>query len=296
MSLRIATAAYPLSILGSWSDYRSKLEDWVSRAAEKGARLLVFPEYAGMELATLDGLAVAGNLERSLHAVSGRLSICDDIHAELATAYGVYILAGSAPVFDPDISDRPVNRARLFSPKGGCGIQDKQIMTRFEREVWGVQSGGPLQIFETSIGKIGVLICYDAEFPLLAHTLADADVILVPSCTDSKAGYWRVRVGAMARALENQCVTVMSSVVGAADWSPAVDENFGRGGIFGPADKGFPSDAVMAEGPENVSGWTYSDIDLNAISEVRRDGAVLNCTHWDEQVPRAEGPHLVRLR
>ncbi|MDG1457763.1 MAG: hypothetical protein P8Q92_07710 [Pseudoprimorskyibacter sp.] len=126
--------------------------------------------------------------------------------------------------------------------------------------------------------------------------MADADVILVPSCTDSRAGYWRVCVGAMARALENQCVTVMSFAVGIADWSPAVDENFDHGGIFGPANKGFPSDSVVAEGPENVSDWTYSDIDLTVISEVRRDGAVLNRSHWNDQIPRAEAPHLVRLR
>jgi GNAT superfamily N-acetyltransferase len=99
--------------------------------------------------------------------------------------YAVHILAENAPVFDLDIADRPVNRAHLFSPKGAQGTQDKQIMTRFEREVWGVASGGPLQIFETSSRKIGILICYDAEFPLLVHTLADADVILVPSCTVS---------------------------------------------------------------------------------------------------------------
>lgn len=103
-------------------------------------------------------------------------------------------------------------------------------------------------------------------------------------------------MGAMAPALENQCVTVMSSAVGIADWSPAVDENFGRGGIFGPANKGFPSDAVVAEGPENISGWTYSDIDLTVISEVRRDGVVQNRSHWNDQIPRAEAPHLVRLR
>ena len=294
--MRIATAAYPLDLFETWADYRVKITDWVARAAGQGADLLVFPEYAAMELAPLEGLAAAQDLERSLHAVSKRVPVTDELHADLSTKYGVHILAGSAPVFDPAISPRPVNRARLFAPHGGRGVQDKQIMTRFEREVWNVVPGGPLQTFDTALGKIGILICYDAEFPLLGRALADVDLTLAPSCTDAWSGYWRVRVGAMARALETQCVSVMASLVGPAHWSPAVDENTGRGGIFGPADTGFPDNGVLAEGPPNAPGWTYADIDLATIAKVRRNGAVLNRAHWPEQLPRADAPPLTRLR
>lgn len=284
--MKIATAAYPMDFLDSWKAYDDKLTRWVSEAAGSGADLLVFPEYGAMELATLAERDVARDLEASLRAVSDRIPEADALHARLAQEFGVHILAASAPVFDADLGDRPVNRARFFAPNGDMGAQDKQIMTRFEREVWGVIGGGPLHLFDTALGKIGILICYDSEFPLLGRAVAGADLILVPSCTEALAGYSRVRIGAMARALENQCVTVMSSTVGACDWSEAVDENTGMGGIFGPPDTGFPPTGVIAEGLLNQPGWTYAEVDLEQIAHVRADGVVLNRRHWDEQSGR----------
>ena len=284
--MKIAAAAYPMDFLDSWSAYEEKLTRWVSEAAGAGADLLVFPEYGAMELATLAGRDVALDLEVSLRAVSDRIAEADALHAKLAKEFGVHILAASAPVFDPELGERPVNRARFFAPNGDMDHQDKQIMTRFEREVWNVVPGGPLHIFDTALGRIGILICYDSEFPLLGRAMADADLILVPSCTEALTGYSRVRIGAMARALENQCVTVMSSTVGACDWSEAVDMNTGMGGIFGPPDTGFPATGVIAEGTLNQPGWTYADVDLAQIAHVRADGVVLNRKHWDDQTGR----------
>jgi predicted amidohydrolase len=275
-----------MDFLDSWVAYEQKLTRWVSEAATAGADLLVFPEYGAMELATLAGRDTALDLEASLHAVSERIPDVDDLHARLARAHGVHILAASAPVFDAELGQRPVNRARFFAPDGSMGVQDKQIMTRFEREDWGVVGGGPLHLFDTALGKIGILICYDSEFPLLGRAMAEADLILVPSCTEALTGYSRVRIGAMARALENQCVTVMSSTVGSCDWSEAVDENTGMGGIFGPPDTGFPATGVIAEGRLNQPGWTYADVDLERIAHVRADGVVLNRRHWDDQSGR----------
>ncbi|MEC7668676.1 MAG: nitrilase-related carbon-nitrogen hydrolase, partial [Pseudomonadota bacterium] len=151
-TLTVATAAYPLDVFQEWADYAGKIRNWVSEAAENGARLLVFPEYGSMELATLAGLEAAGDLEQSLHAVAERIPAANALHADLAREFNVYILAASAPVFDPEFDDRPVNRARFFSPSGEMGVQDKQIMTRFEREDWNVVGGGPLRLFETEFG------------------------------------------------------------------------------------------------------------------------------------------------
>ena len=294
--MKIATAAYPLDEFDSWSAYEDKIARWVQEAATAGAELLLFPEYGAMELATLDAKEVTSDLEASVHAVSDRIEEVDALHMRLAKAHSVHIMAASAPVFD--VQDRPVNRARLFSPDGQTGYQDKQIMTRFEREVWDVVPGDPLMLFDTAIGKIGCLICYDAEFPLLGRALVDAgaEIILVPSCTEELSGYWRVRIGAMARALEGQCVCVMSSTVGAANWSPAVDMNTGMGGVFGPPDIGFPATGVIAEGELNKPGWTFADIDLTAVSNVRADGRVLNNRHWAEQHPRVDKVTYQRMR
>ncbi|MEM6566509.1 MAG: carbon-nitrogen hydrolase family protein [Pseudomonadota bacterium] len=291
--MKIATAAYPLDFLSSWAQYEDKIVRWLHKAADAGAQLAVFPEYGAMELATLDGPAVAGDLEKSLISVADKLEQADRLHSALATEYGLHILAASGPAAT---KERPVNRARLFVPSGARGAQDKQIMTRFEREVWGVRSGGPLQVFATSLGRIGVLICYDAEFALLGRSLAQCDLLLVPSCTEALSGYWRVRIGAMARALENQCVSVMSSLVGAAPWSEAVDISTGAGGVFGPPDTGFPQTGVLAVGETNIPGWTYAEVDIASIAHVRRDGVVLNRQHWEEQTGRDAPAPIVKLR
>lgn len=291
--MKIATAAYPLDVLTSDAQYEDKIAAWVAEAAGAGAALLVFPEYAAMELATLDGLAVAGDLERSLWAVSDRLVQADAVHQRLAVEYGVHIVAGSGP---SATDTRPVNRARLITPTGQIGVQDKQIMTRFEAEVWNVIPGNQLQVFDTALGKIGILICYDSEFPLLGRALSACDVICVPSVTEAQAGYWRVRIGAQARALEQQCITAMSSVVGEADWSEALGNSHGTGGIFCPPDVGFPETGVLAVGQMNTPGWTYAEADLAQVAQVRRDGVVLNRSHWDGQMGRDGDALHVRLR
>ncbi|MEO0503138.1 MAG: carbon-nitrogen hydrolase family protein, partial [Pseudomonadota bacterium] len=280
--MKIATAAYPLDVLPDWAAYEDKLSGWVDEAASHGADLLVFPEYAAMELATLAGPDIAGDLEGSLHAAADRLDEADAFHAELARQFQVHILAGSGPATTglPDGVTRPVNRARLFAPSGAVGVQDKQVMTRFEAEIWDVVPGGPLHLFDTALGKIGILICYDAEFPLLGRALAEADLILVPSVTEALSGHTRVRIGARARALENQCVTVMASLVGTASWSEAVDVSVGAGGIFGPPDTGFPDDGVLAAGTLDTPGWTYAQIDRATIDTVRRHGTVLGRRDW----------------
>ncbi|WP_281966788.1 carbon-nitrogen hydrolase family protein [Roseovarius nanhaiticus] len=294
--MKIATAAYPLDPLPDWAAYKAKLTDWVSNAAGQGAEILVFPEYGALELSMLAGPDIAGDLEGCLRATSDLMGDVDDLHSDLAARYNVHILSASAPVFDEGIGPRPVNRTTLFAPGGGRGVQDKQIMTRFERTPWDVVGGGGLQVFDTALGKIAVLICYDSEFPLLARAVSDAELLLVPSCTDTLAGYSRVRIGAMARALEGQCVSAMASLVGDAPWSPAVDVNVGMGGIFGPPDHGFPPTGVIAEGVMNRPGWTIGEVDLGRVGDVRADGGVLNRAHWADQAGRDDAPAVVSLR
>jgi predicted amidohydrolase len=285
--MKIAAAAYPLDFLADWAAYEAKVTAWVEAAVGQGADLLVFPEYGAMELASLGGAEVAADLERALHEVASHRGAVDGLHLQLAARHGVHILGASGPVFLAP-GARPVNRATLYGPGGIVGHQDKQIMTRFEREIWFVDPGAGLPVFDTPLGRIGVLICYDSEFPLLARRMveAGAEVLLVPSCTDSLAGFTRVRVGAMARALENQCVTVQAPTVGLAAWCPAVDENVGRGAIYGPPDRGFPPTGILAETELNEAGWAVAEVNLAAIEAVRRDGGVLNHLHWGEQADR----------
>ena len=293
--MKIATCAYPLTWLDNWADYEAKITSWVADGAALGADLLVFPEYGAMELAALSGAGAAGSVQGSIAAVGDWLPQANALYSRLSTEFGVHLLSPSAPVRDGAIT---VNRAGLFTPSGAVGWQDKQIMTRFERETWQVSGGGPLTVFDTALGRIGVLICYDAEFPLLARALSEAgaEVILVPSCTEALEGYWRVRIGAMARALELQCVTAMSSTIGVEPRLYAVEETTGTGGVFCPPDRGFPPTGVLAEGVLDQPGWTCAEVDLEAIRAVRADGHVLNLAHWVEQPDRAARVAECRLK
>ena len=277
----IAAAQYPIEQLESWQAYAAKLEAWVAEAAAGGAALAVFPEYGAMELASLDP-ATMGDLAGSLASVAALGERVDTLHAELASRHGLHVLAASIPA---RIEDRFVNRARLFTPAGKLGVQDKLIMTRFEREQWHVSASAPLRLFETVLGKIGINICYDSEFPLLARAQVEAgmELLLVPSCTDTLHGYWRVRLGAQARALEGQCYALQSPTVGEAAWSPAVDINRGAAGIYGPPDQGMPDDGVIALGEVDAAQWLFAEVDLAKVAALRADGGVLNARHWAEQ-------------
>ena len=279
--VRIAAAAYPFDWFDSADDYEAKITRWVEDAAD--CDLLVFPEYGAMELASLGGRAVAADLQRSLHEVARHAGLRDALHLRLAAAHGCHILAASGPAF-PKEGRQPVNRAVLFGPGGIVGHQDKQIMTRFEREEWDVAGAPGMKLFDTPVGRIGITICYDSEFPLLARQLAEAgaEILLTPSCTDSVAGFNRVRIGSMARALESQCVVVHAPTVGPCDWHPAVDENRGRAAIYAPPDGLWPETGIVAEGDMDAPGWVKAEIDLDRVAESRRDGRVLPFAHWPE--------------
>jgi predicted amidohydrolase len=131
---------------------------------------------------------------------------------------------------------------------------------------------------------LGIAICYDSEFPLLVRRQveAGASVMLVPSCTDTLAGYHRVQLSCRARALENQCFVLQAVTVGSSPWSISLDENTGAAGIFGPIDRGFPSDGVLAVGELDQPGWVFADLDLACLAEVRRAGQVKNHADWSQ--------------
>ncbi|MEQ1754523.1 MAG: carbon-nitrogen hydrolase family protein [Micropepsaceae bacterium] len=292
MKIRIAAAQYPIDSIGSWSAYQAKLSRWFADAANEGAQLLLFPEYGAMELARIADQDVWSDLQRSIDFVGGLRGRIDALHAELAERYNVYVVASSLP--ERQEGGGAHNVARIISPRGDIAEQHKVLMTRFEREKWDISGGNEVAVFDTSLGLMGIAICYDAEFPLVARAMceAGASVVLVPSCTDSIRGYYRVRVGAQARALENQCYVIQSPTVGEAPWSPAVDVNVGAAGVYGPPDMGFPDDGIVALGTMNEAQWLYAELDLLAVTSVRLDGAVFNHKHWREQ----PGAHPLKAR
>jgi len=280
---RLAAAQYDIGLLKSWDDYSAKIARWVADAADNGAKMLLFPEYFSMELASLFPEDVYKSLSRQLSEMQALLPDFVMLFSDMAEQHGVYIVAGSFPVRLTDGGYR--NRSFLFRPDGTTDHQDKLQMTRFENEHWLITGGEEIRTLDTEFGRIGINICYDSEFPMIARKQveAGADLILVPSCTDTLAGYHRVRIGCQARALENQCYVVQSPTVGQAPWSEAVDINIGAAGIYTPVDYGYPDNGILAIGELNQAQWVYAEIDLGSIAHIRKTGQVFNYRDWPGQ-------------
>ncbi|NOT13305.1 MAG: carbon-nitrogen hydrolase family protein [Methylococcaceae bacterium] len=283
MTVKIATAQYNIDFLEHWTVYRAKIERWVEEAVTESARILVFPEYASMELASLFSKDIYSSLSLQLASMQTVLDDYIDLYRTLALKHHCYIQSGTFPVRMPEGDYR--NRAYLFMPSGEFDFQDKLMMTRFENEQWLIKRGNELKCFDTEFGKIAINICYDSEFPLLARKQveAGANLILVPSCTDTLAGYHRVKIGCQARALENQCYVVQSPTVGSAPWSEAVDVNIGAAAIYTPVDRGFPDNGISAIGTLNATQWVIAEISLANCKKVRADGQVFNYRDWPLQ-------------
>jgi predicted amidohydrolase len=288
MNITVAAIQYGVEFLGSWSNYVDKLERLVAEAAAQGAQMLVFSEYGCLELASIFPQAVYADWDKTVEALQEILPNYLRLHCDLAQRHGVYIVASSIPVTLPDGTCR--NRAYFCRPDGSYDYQDKIVLTRYEDEVWQMSYGDEIKVFTTPYGLVGINICYDAEFPLIARQQVEmgAKIILVPSDTDTMSGYNRVRIGCQARALENQCYVVLAPTVGNTEWSSALDYNMGAAAIYTPVDAGFPMDGVLTSGELNHPQWVIAELDLARIDEIRRNGAVLNHRDWDRQRPRWE--------
>jgi len=280
--LRLGLMQYRVSRVDGVAGFADKLNRKLAEAVSAGAELLVLPEYACVEI----GGTAAGmpDVRRELDAVS---DLAPEILAAMGAAavrHRVWLLPGSLPVRE---AGRTRNRAPLIDPDGQIAFQDKRVMTRFESESWDVQAGDPPSVFETPWGRIGVAICYDVEFPSLvrAQVEAGAWLILVPSCTDTMAGFNRVRLSARARALENQCYVAIAPTVGDAPWSATLDANRGYAAVFGPVDRGFPEDGVLARGALDEDQWLFADLDPAHLVAVRADGGVCNHRDWPADPP-----------
>lgn len=280
MKLRLGLLAWRVSAQPGLDAWAARLDAEVARAAAGGAELAVMPEYAPLEMASGATPDAAGELARAVALAPAALDAARDV----ARRHRIWLLPGTLP-FRRD--GRIINRAPLISADGRVAMQDKHVMTRFEAEQWGVSPGDPPCVFETPWGRIGIAICFDAEYPTLvrAQVEAGAWLILVPSCTDTMHGFNRVRIAASARALENQCFAAVIPTVGDAPWSAALDANRGHTAVFGPVDRDFPEDGVLARGALDQGEWLFADLDPARLATVRESGAVRNHASWPAPPP-----------
>lgn len=269
-----------------WQDLQAAR---VQAAVEAGAQLLVFPEYGSLELTAHQAESVRLDLRASLLVLQERREEFQACWAALACQHQIAVLAPSFPWLLADGSFR--NRALLLTPDA-LGWQDKLTMTRFESEHWGISAGSELVVFEYRGLRFGVQICYDAEFPQPSRRLYEAgiELLLVPSCTDSRAGYQRVRTGCKARALEQQMIVAQAPLTGRAEWSPAIDVNVGRAALYGPSDRGFPASGVIARAVDGLAEWLIAEADLTTLRALRADPSVWNARDWTLQQRPETGP------
>lgn len=284
--VRLASAQYPIGRFGSFAAWHANAADWVATAAGQEARLLLFPEYGAMELTSLLPEMMQQDLTGQIGALQQFHQDFVATYSELAQRHGVFIVAPSLPV---QLGNRFVNRAYLLGPSGAVAFQDKRQMTRFEREAWIIEGGSALKVFDIPVNgtsiRIGITICYDVEFPLIAQAMAaaGADLVLAPSCTDTLAGANRVQTGARARALENQIYVAVSPTVGLAEWSPAVDVSVGWASVLAAPDRGLPDDGIIARGELSKPGWIFADLDFAALHQAREEAQVYLRHDWPGQ-------------
>jgi predicted amidohydrolase len=236
--------------------------------------LVVFPEYFTVQLLTLGD--VRRPMQEQIRDLAKQVPRFIEVMSEAAARNHIHIVAGTIPVAENG-SDKVYNESFLFSPNGGVGVQGKMHMTRFEHEDWKVSPRSQLRVFETNFGKLSIAICYDVEFPEITRAAAreGAHILVVPSCTDDRQGYLRVRYCAQARAIENQMYVIHSGTVGSLPMVPAVSLNYGQASILTPSDFPFSRDGIMAEGNPNQEMMVIGELNMSTILDTRTSGTVL---------------------
>lgn len=280
--MKVAAAKYPIDRLRDFGAFAEKQAAFLDEAKSAGAELAVLPEYLSLELAGIFAPEIHADLAASFAATQALHADWMALYASLAERFGMHINAGS---FLLDVGGgRYRNRSYLFAPDGRHLWQDKLRLTGFEKKTRLIESGDALKVFEVGSVRAGIAVCYDSEFPLpvRAQCEAGARLLLVPSCTDTAAGATRVRVGCLARALENRCFVAQAVTAGAAPWSPALDENTGEAALIAPMDVGLPHDGMIVE-TRHDRHWAIAELDFAVLEASRADAQVANDRDWASQ-------------
>ncbi|WP_424966010.1 nitrilase-related carbon-nitrogen hydrolase [Dinoroseobacter sp. S375] len=257
MTMRIAAAAYPVEVLPDWDSLHRKIAQWV---AEADAELVVFPEYAGLEAALIGATTPLDTAEETKRAAAAAPRYWQMVTA-IARAHKTTLLAGSLPARS-ETGDL-VNRAALVTPHGGIAFVDKRQLTPWEQAETPLRPGTALPVFDPpDLPRLGVLICYDGEFPSQARAIRQtgAQLLLMPSATEGATGASRVRIAARARALESGGHVALAQTVGDCALSSYLDRSAGQAGIYVAPDSGAPPDGILAETAPDTPGWARAPI------------------------------------
>ena len=289
--MKVAVAKHRIQAPADFAAFAERQTRVLGDAAAQGARVAVLPEYLSLELAATFDAATQADLHASLAAIQRYREDWLALYAGLAKEMDLHVVAGTFLLAQG--AGRYRNRCDVFAPDGAHVWQDKLQLTGFEKGLGVIEGGDALKVFDIEGVRTGVAVCYDIEFPLPVRAQAEAGarLLLVPSCTDTEAGATRVRVGCLARALENRVFVAQSVTAGEAAWSPALDVNTGEAAIFAPMDRGLPADGVVVQ-TAGETAWAIADIDIDALERSRDAAQVANDRDWAGQLQ----PAITRAR
>lgn len=284
--MRVAAAKYSLGEPGNFQAFADKQWRLLRDARAQGAEMALLPEYLSLELAAGFAPDVRSDFLRSLAALQPLHAGWCELFSDIARELGLQVVAGSFLIAAGP--GRYRNRSYWFAPSGASGFQEKLQLTGFEKASGVIEGGDALRVFGFQENRAAIAVCYDSEFPLPVRAQAEAGarLLLVPSCTDTEAGATRVRVGCLARALENRCFVAQSVTAGGLDWSPALDTNTGEAAIYAPMDRGFPDDGILAQ-TRGDQVWAVADLDFDALAASRAQAQVGNDRDWPGQLAPA---------
>ncbi len=272
--IRVASVQYKQRQIHSFEEFKSIISYYVDVAHDYRADFILFPELFTLQLLSIDNQKVRP--EQAIERLTEYTDELKHFFSEIAVKYNVNIIAGTHPT--KIAKDCIHNIAYVFLRNGNVYEQAKIHPTPDEKYWWKIEGGNKLHVIPTDCGAIGVLICYDAEFPELARHLADqgAHLIFIPFCTAERQGYLRVRYCAHARAIENQCYVVLAGNVGNLPQVKNMDIQYAQSAILSPCDFIFSRDGVAADSTPNTEMLILADLNLESLYESRTHGSVLN--------------------
>lgn len=267
---RLACVQYQMRKVKSFKDFENQVSYFVEVAADYRADFVLLPEFVSVQLLSQEDALSPKEGIRRLATYEKRFK---ELVGKLAARHGLTIIAGSHPV---ERDGKLLNVSFVCLPSGEIVGQPKLHITPNERTWWGISGGNSLRTIDTPKAKIGVLICYDVEFPEATRYLADqgAEILFVPFCTDNRQGYLRVRYCAQARAIENQIYVALAGNVGNLPDVNNLDINYGQAAVLTPSDFAFARDGIAAEADSNEETVLICDVDLDALHSSRSGGTV----------------------
>ena len=248
-----------------------QIEFFVDAVSDYGSDFALFPELFNAPLMAPYNSMGTAEAMRELSKFTAPLL---ERFKNFAVSYNINIITGSMPFINEEGSLQ--NITYLCHRNGKVEEYRKIHITPNERETWGMVGGDDIRVFDTDCGKIGIVICYDVEFPELTRLLADQgmNILFVPFLTDTQNGYMRVRNCAMARAVENECYVAIAGCVGNLPKVNNMDIQYAQSAVFTPSDFAFPTNSIKAETTPNTEMTLIVDVDLDLLKELHNHGSV----------------------